>query len=250
MLESSRVQLGEQMQIHELTRRKTNEGFFNALANQAISKALGGADVTSKNGPAQSREQGFKSMVNSPAAKTLSTTMQSAWQQTVHNFLMNSKDAAGNPASSLKNVTQPSVDSLLPELQTLVNRMIGGRYGASFNYQNMASNIKDPVAKAGIQEVVSRINEYIQAIYKATVEGVDPKSLADTWLKLVGDGVLPGQNAVAYDTRRGTNTKTRLYKDPNGRTVIDLGSGPEYFDDKNPEHKRVRAEYLGGTAST
>ena len=250
MLESSRVQLGEQMQIHELTRRKTNEGFFNALANQAISKALGGADVTSKNGPAQSREQGFKSMVNSPEAKTLATTMQAAWQQTVHNFLMNSKDAAGNPATSLKNVTQPSVDSLLPELQALVNKMIGGRYGASFNYQNMASNITDPVTKAGIQEVVSRINEYIQAIYKATVEGVDPKSLTDSWLKLVGDGVLPGQNAVAYDTRRGTNTKTRLYKDPNGRTVIDLGSGPEYFDDKNPEHKRVRDEYLGGTAST
>jgi len=248
------------MQIHELTRpRRVNEGIGGALAaaaggiamqagKQAINKAVG-TDVTSQAGPAQSREQGFASMVNSPAAETLATSMQTAWQETVHNFLMNSKDAAGNPATSLKNVTQPSVDSLLPELQTLVNRMIGSR-SASFNYQNMASGITDSVTKAGIQEVITRINEYIQAIYKATVEGVDPKSLADSWLKLVGDGVLPAQNAMAYDRNASSSSKTRLYKDPNGRRVIDLGQGPVYFDDKNPEHKRVRDEYLGGTATT
>jgi hypothetical protein len=265
MPESSQDQLGEQMQIHELTRpRKVNEasvvgalggakavagGIGSALGKSLMTKAFGGVDVTSKNGPAQSREQGFKSMVNSPEAKTLATTMQAAWQQTVHNFLMNSKDAAGNPATSLKNVTQPSVDSLLPELQALVNKMIGGRYGASFNYQNMASNITDPVTKAGIQEVVSRINEYIQAIYKATVEGVDPKSLTDSWLKLVGDGVLPGQNAVAYDTNRGAINKKRLYKDPTGKDVIDLGNGPEYFDISIPAHKQYWQELSAGKAT-
>lgn len=188
------------MQIHELTRpRKVNEGFFNALANKAISTALGGADVMDKSGPAQSREQGFQSMVNSPAAKTLATTMQAAWAQTVKNFLMNSKDSAGNPATSLKYVTQPSVQSLLPELEALVNKMIGAKYGAGFNYRNLANNVEDPVAKAGIQEVIARITEYTQAIYKATVEGVDPKALADDWVKLVGDGILPAQNSMAYD---------------------------------------------------
>ncbi len=188
------------MQIHELTRpRKVNEGFASALANKAISAALGGADVMDKFGPAQSREQGFASMVNSPAAKTLATSLTAAWQQTVSNFLANAKDSAGNPATSLKHVSQPSVDSLLPDLQTMVNKMIGGKYGANFSYQNMASNIQDAVTKAGIQEVIARINEHIQSIYKATVAGVDPKSLANDWIQLVGDGILPAQNALAYD---------------------------------------------------
>ena len=239
------------MQIHELTRpRKVKEGFLNALANKAISSALGGADVTSTIGSTpQSREQGFQSMVNSPAAKTLATTMQSAWQQTVHNFLMNTKDANGNPATSLKGVTQPSVDALLPELRTLVNKMIGGRT-PGFDYASMSNNVEDPVAKAGIQEVIARINEYIQAIYKATVQGVEPKALANDWIKLVGDGVLPAQNAMAYDRRSYNKNKTRLYTDPDGKRVIDLGYGPEWFDDNNPEHVRVRDEYLKGKAKT
>lgn len=247
------------MQIHELTRsRKTNEGLISSLAGgvakqlakQGISKALGGADVLSNKGPAQSREQGFQSMVNSPAAKTLATTMQSAWQQTVHNFLMNSKDAAGNPATSIKDVTQPSVDSLLPELQALVNKMISSSAYSSLNYKNLANNVGDPVAKAGIQEVIARIDEYIQAIYKATVQGVAPKSLANDWIKLVGDGILPAQNAVAYDTKLKSSNKTRMYKDPQGRRVIDIGNGPVYFDDNNPEHVKVRDEWLAGRATT
>lgn len=244
------------MQIHELTRpRKTNEGVLSSLAagigkqlvQKGISSALGGADVLSKGGPEQSRDQGFQSMVNSPAAKTLATTMQSAWQQTVHNFLMNSKDANGNPATSLKGVTQPSVDGLLPELRTLVNKMIGGR-SASFDYASMANNVEDPVAKAGIQEVIARINEYIQAIYKATVQGVEPKALANDWLKLVGDGVLPAQNAMAYDRKSFNANKKRLYKDPQGRDVIDLGNGPEWFDINNPAHKEYWESMKAGKA--
>lgn len=239
------------MQIHELTRRrKTNEGFASALGSQIMNKAFGGTDVMSKDGPAQSREAGFASMVNSPAAKTLATTMQAAWAQTVRNFLTNAKDSQGNPATSLAGVTNPSAASLEPELHTLINKMIGGRNGASFDYTTMANNIEDPVAKQGIQEVIAKITEYSQAIYKATLQGVDPKSLADTWIKLVGDGILPAQNAMAYDRKSGSSNKTRLYKDPAGRRVIDLGQGPVYFDDNNPEHIKVRDEYLGGKANT
>lgn len=237
------------MQIHELTRpRKVNEGFGSALATQMISKALGGTNPLDQSGPAQSREQGFASMVNSPAAKTLATTMQAAWAQTVKNFLMNSRDSAGNPATSLKNVTQPSLDSLEPELRTLVNKMIGGRQGASFDYSTMANNIEDPVTKAGIQEVIARINEYTQAIYKATVAGVDPKALANDWIKLVGDGILPAQNAMAYDRGTSANKKVRVYQDPSGRWVIDLGAGPQWLDKTNPQHKAALEKMQGGGA--
>jgi hypothetical protein len=214
MLASSRVQLGEQMQIHELTRKKpVKEGIGGALASiaggiamqagkQAINKAVG-TDVTSQAGPAQSREQGFASMVNSPAAKTLATSMQAAWAETVRNFLANSRDSMGNPPTSVKTITSPSTDALKTELRALVNKMIGGQR-AGFDYSNMANNISDPVTKAGSQEIISRINEYIESIFDATVQGVDPKTMSNSWIKLVGDGILPAQNVRAYDSRSGS----------------------------------------------
>jgi len=202
------------MQIHELTRpRKVNEALLGAVGaalggiakqvgKQAINKAVGG-DVTSQDGPAQSREQGFQSMVNSPAAKTLATSMQAAWAETVRNFLANSKDSMGNPPASVKTITTPSTDALKTELRALVNKMIGGQR-AGFDYSNMANNISDPVAKAGSQEIISRINEYIESIFDATVQGVDPKTMSNSWIKLVGDGILPAQNVGAYDSRAGS----------------------------------------------
>ena len=238
------------MQIHELTRpRKVNEGFGSALANQMISKALGGTNPLDQSGPAQSREQGFASMVNSPAAKTLSDTMQAAWAQTVKNFLANAKDSAGNPATSLKYVTQPSVDSLEPELRTLVNKMIGGRQGAAFDYSTMANNIEDPVTKAGIQEVIARINEYIQAIYKATVQGVDPKTLADKWIKLVGDGILPAQNSLAYDRKSVSSaSKPKFGHDTDGNMMISIGGGAyeRFLPQRNAEHKAIADKMAAG----
>lgn len=232
------------MQIHELTRRKTTEGFASALGSQLMSKALGGTDVLDKSGPRQSRETGFTSMVNSPEAKTLATTMQAAWAQTVKNFLANAKDSMGNPATSVKGVTQPSVDALKNELRVLVNKMIGGR-NAGFDYASMANNVGDEVAKQGIQEVIARINEYTEAIFKSTVQGIDPKVLANEWIKLVGDGVLPAQNALAYD--RSTAKKQRPpWQDPQGRWVIDIGNGPEYLDKSKPEHKAALEKMYGG----
>jgi hypothetical protein len=237
------------MQIYELTRpRKVNEGFASALGTQLMNKAFGGVDVMDKSGPNQSREQGFASMVNSPEAKTLATTMQAAWAQTVKNFLTNAKDSMGNPATSLKGVTQPSVASLEPELRTLVNKMIGGRQNAAFDYSTMANRVEDPVAKAGIQEVIARINEYIQAIYKSTVQGADPKALANDWIRLVGDGILPAQNAMAYDRGSAANRKVRVYQDPSGKWVIDMGAGPEWLDKSKPEHAKALEQMYGGGA--
>jgi hypothetical protein len=212
MLVNFRVQLGEQMQIHELTRpRKVNEGVLGAVGaalggiakqvgKQAINKAVG-TDVTSQAGPAQSREQGFQDMANSSAAKTLATSMQTAWQQTVQNFMANSKDANGNPPTSIDQVTQPSIATLKANLQDLVNNMLG-RNGA--NYKNIATFVTDPNMKDNAEDIIVDIDKSIDAIYNATLQNTDSKAVEKMFTQLVGMGILPAQNIMAYDTgRRG-----------------------------------------------
>ena len=236
------------MQIHELTRpRKVNEGFASALGTQLMNKAFGGVDVMDKSGPSQSREQGFQSMVNSPEARTLAVTMQQSWKQTVNNFLANSKDSAGDPPTSLSQVTQPSVTTLRATLDQMVNSMIG-RQGT--DYKQLANYVNDPLQKQYTQKIVTDIDKTVDAIYQATLKNTDASTVGKMFVELVGMGVLPAQNIIAYDRGSVKANKTRLYKDPDGRRVIDLGSGPEWFDDKNPEHIRVRDEYLKGTAKT
>jgi len=222
MLASSRGQLGEQMQIHELTRKRpVKEGIGGALAsiaggiakqagNQAINKAVG-TDVTSQAGPAQSREQGFQNMANSSAAKTLATSMQTAWQQTVQNFMANSKDTNGNPPTSLGQVTQPSIATLKANLQDLVNKMIG-RQGS--DYKNIATYVGDPNMKDNAEDIIVDIDKSIDAIYNATLQNTDSKAVEKMFTDLVGLGILPAQNIMAYDTGRrgvgGTGVVTGL----------------------------------------
>ena len=218
-------------------------GIGSALGKSLMSKAFGGVDVLGKDGISQSREDLFKSMVNSPMAKQLATTMQASWAQTVQNFLANSQDANGNPPASLKTVSQPSVAALKQELHMLVNQMLGREY------TQLASSIKDPVAKQGIQDVVADITRMIDAIYQAEIQGVDPKTMGLDWVKLVGDGILPAQNIIAYDVKRGSlagsggvgavqfqvNPRTRVKE-------INFGQGYMQYDENNPTHKQAAAE--------
>jgi hypothetical protein len=213
-------------------------GIGSALGKSLMSKAFGGVDVLAKNGASQSREDFMKSMVNSPEAKTLATTMQASWAQTVQNFLANSRDANGNPASNLGAVTQPSVDSLKQQLHALVNQMVGGRNGG--DYTTIGNSVKDPVVKQGIQEVTARITELIDAIYKSTVQGVDPKTIALDWMKLVGDGILPAQNAISYDRNSGAGGvgKVQFQTDPRTNGLqINFGQGWIQYNATNPQHK-------------
>ena len=242
------------MQIHELTRpRKVNEasvagalggagavlgGIAKQVGNQLMTKALG-ADVTPQYGPAQSREQGFASMVNSPAAKTLATSMQTAWQQTAQNFMANSKDAKGNPPISLDKVTQPSIATLKANLEDLVNKMIG-RGGA--NYKTLANNIANPTQKLMAEKIVAAIDKSVDAIYTATLQNTDPGVTANLFTQLVGLGILPAQNILAYDMGRGTGRSSVRAK-PRGAEnefEVDLGDGVYVpYDPKNPTHKRA-----------
>ena len=218
-------------------------GIGSALGKSLMSKAFGGVDVTGKGGTSMSRDDMFKSMVNSPMAKQLATTMQASWANTVQNFLAHSKDSNGNPANSLSAVTQPSVASLKQELHTLVNQMVGREY------TQLANSIKDPVAKQGIQDVVADITQLIDVIYKAQVQGVDPKNMSMDWIKLVGDGILPAQNIIAYDIKRGGAAGSggvgAVQFQTNPRTKgkeINFGQGWIRYDPNNTDHKSAADE--------
>lgn len=204
------------MQIHELTRpRQVNEilgavgaalgGIAKQVGTQSINKALG-TDVTSQDGPVQNREQGFQDLANSSAAKTLATSMQTAWQQTVQNFLTNSKDSSGNPPTSLSQVSQPSIATLKTNLEDLVNKMLG-RQGA--DYKNIATYIGDPTQKLYAEKVVTDIDKFVDAIYNATLNDTDPKAMTNLFTELVGKGVLIAQNLMAYDARGRGGSGTR-----------------------------------------
>lgn len=218
-------------------------GIGSALGKSLMSKAFGGVDVLGKGGTSQSRDDLFKSMVNSPMAKELATTMQASWAQTVQNFLANSKDANGNPPASLKTVSQPSVAALKQELHTLVNQMLGREY------TQLASSIKDPVAKQGIQDVVADITQMIDAIYQAEIQGANPKNMGLDWIKLVGDGILPAQNIIAYDLKRGSMAGSgdvgavqfRINPRTRGKE-INFGQGYMQYDENNPTHKQAADE--------
>lgn len=208
MLASSRVQLGEQMQIHEITKRSLNEfggalgaalgGIATQSLKQATNKALG-TDITPQYGDVQNREQGFQNMANSSAAKTLATTMQTAWQQTVQNFMTNSKDSNGNPPTSISQITQPSIENLKVNLKDLVNRMISKQ---GTDYKNLPTYIGDPQQKQYAEKIIADIDKSIDAIYNATLQKDDPKTTANLFTELVGMGILPAQNMLAYDTGR------------------------------------------------
>jgi rRNA processing protein Krr1/Pno1 len=110
-------------------------------------------------------------------------------------------------------------------------------------------SIKDPVVKQGIQEVIGRITEYINAIYKATVQGADPKTIAMDWMKLVGDGILPAQNAISYDRNAGGSSggirSTQFRANPQTKAKeINFGQGWIQYNQSNPDHK-VAAEENG-----
>jgi hypothetical protein len=225
------------MQIHELTRpRKVNEvlgavgsvlgGIAKQVGKQAINKAVGG-DVTSQDGPTQDREQGFQDLANSSAAKTLATTMQTAWQQTVQNFMANSKDSSGNPPTSLSQVSQPSIATLKTNLEDLVNKMLG-RQGA--NYKNIATYIGDPTQKLYAEKVVTDIDKFVDAIYNATLNNTDPKAMTNLFTELVGKGVLIAQNLMAYDAggRGGAGTRAGAAQlSPQAQRMVDQADIPD-----------------------
>lgn len=246
------------MQIHEITSKKpVNEvlgkvaglaanlvGGIAKQAGQAYLQKVAPQMATDKVGAPTDRIGGMA--VTQQLVASLAPQMQKAWQQTVQAFLANSKDSLGNPATRMADVTSPSKDNLKAELIKMVNKMISPGSGA-FDYRNLDRYVG---ADKGATEIKAALDRGILELFSNTVEGLSPQAMLMSFQELVRDGIAPAQNVMAYDRDAGSGKKTRLYKDPSGRTVIDLGDGPEYFDMANPAHKRAWEEYSTGTAST
>jgi PBP1b-binding outer membrane lipoprotein LpoB len=153
--------------------------------------------------------------------------MQTAWQQTVQNFMANSKDSSGNPPTSLSQVSQPSIATLKTNLEDLVNKMLG-RQGA--NYKNIATYIGDPTQKLYAEKVVTDIDKFVDAIYNATLNNTDPKAMTNLFTELVGKGVLIAQNLMAYDAggRGGAGTRAGAAQlSPQAQRMVDQADIPD-----------------------
>lgn len=244
------------MQIHELTRpRKINEasvagavggtaalagGAASALGTSLMSRAFGGTDVMSKTGGAMSREQGLQDIANSPAAKTLSITMQKAWAQTVNQFLAQAKTSAGIPATKLSDVTTTSVDTLKDDLTQMVNKTIG------VDYRTIVGGTTDPVQKDYLTKIINKIAADMEAILTAELSPARTDK-AGLFTNLT-QGVLLAQNAGAYNNRStgssGLIGTVILRSDPRtGRREIDMGNGRFVpFDKNNPEQARAATD--------
>ena len=245
------------MQIHEITRKSSNKEPVNeilgALAGGILKQA--GKQFTQKFNPigydAMQKKQGGTDRVGGmkvtqSIVDALTPQLQKAWAQTVQTFLANSKDSAGNPATSLKDVTTPSVDSLKNDLVQMINGMISPG-SSSFSYQSLNRVVgDDPVAKQAAMEITTAINTNIQAIFDATVNGAGTNVVNSAFVELVKDGIAPAQNTLAYDRGSQSDVDIRVKRGSMPPTFeIDLGNGSYApFDNSNPKHQEA-AKMLG-----
>lgn len=250
------------MQIHEITRKPSNKEPVNEILGLAANLVGGIAKQAGKQfvqhftpqlapgdraGSPTDRVGGMK--VTQPIIDALLPQLQKAWAQSVQAFLASSKDSSGNPATSLKDVTTPSVDSLKNDLTQMINKMISPG-SSSFNYQNLNRMVgDDPVAKQAAQEITTAINKNIETIFKATVDGLGVDAVKTGFLELIKDGIAPAQNAMAYDQGTGgVASKPRFGTGEDGGTIISVDNGPfiKYDPKNNPEHKEINDRMLAG----
>ena len=245
------------MQIHEITRKPSNKEPVNeilgALAGGILKQA--GKQFTQKFNPigydaAQQKQGGIDRVggmkATQPIIDALVPQLQKAWAQTVQAFLANGEDSAGNPPTSLKDVTTPSIDSLKNDLVQMINRMISPG-SSSFSYQNLSRAVgDDPVAQNAAMKIATAINTNIQAIFDATVNGAGTNAVNSAFVELVKDGIAPAQNTLAYDRGSQSEVDIRVKRGSMPPTFeIDLGNGSYApFDKTNPKHQEA-AKMLG-----
>jgi len=264
MLENSPDLLGEQMQIHELTRRKTNEGIAGALASNItkglMTKALG-QDVSvnsqglNARGSATDRAGAFGQTAE--IAKTLALTLQKAWAQQVQKFMANSTDSQGNPATSLSTITQPSISELQKQLRVMVNQAISPRGGTAFDYGKLDQYAgKDPIEVESARKIIPNIETYVGQIWKSTLDAAKPEVIGSLWQKLAATGIAPAMNIMKFSQAGGGNqaipqghASIRPNPQGNGKYEINFGSGWVALDPQNQQHKDYLASMLAGKAA-
>jgi hypothetical protein len=247
------------MQIHEITRKPSGKepvneilglaaNLIGGIAKQGMNKFV--QNFTPQLAPGDRvgspTDRAGSMKVTQPIIDALVPNLQKAWAQSVQSFLANSKDSAGNPATSLRDVTTPSIDSLKNDLVQMINNMISPG-NSSFSYQNLPRMVgDDPVAKQAALEIATAINTNIQAIFDATVNGAGTNAIKSAFVELVKDGIAPAQNSLAYDRGSQSDVDIRVKRGSMPPTFeIDLGNGTYVpFDRTNPRHVEA-ARILG-----
>jgi hypothetical protein len=246
MLESSRDQLGEHMQINEITRRRLNEvGFAAGLATGlqgALSKVgvQGPALEPSKfTGPGVDDIQANALAVKQ--AQSLKPLMQKSWGQIVQKIMSTSKDSAGVPITNLNQLEPAEMDNLEAQLIGLINKNIGSRG----SYTQLPNMTNDEQAKNGATEIVMIINTAKDAILKAAKEGTDA---GPAWNNLM-TAVAQAMTFQAFDTGGGGDIDLRVKRGSIPTTFeINLGNGTYVdFDKTNPRHAEVAKMLSPGT---
>lgn len=247
------------MKIHEVTRKQqVNEilGLAGALIGGVAKQAAKqftqkfnpiGYDAAQQSASGTDRIGGMK--ITQSIADELTKQMQKAWAQTVQSFLLNAKDAAGNPATSLADVTGTSKEGLRNELVQMINKMISPN-STSFTYTSLPRMVgDDPAAKQAAQEMITAINTNMDKIFDATVTGGGANVVQQAFKDLVGNGIAPAQNAIAYDRSANVSSQPRFAQDTSGRTLISVEGGPwELFvPASNPKHKEIADKMAAGT---
>jgi hypothetical protein len=134
MLASSRDQLGEHMQINEITRRKLNEVGFAAGLATGLQGALSKVGVqgpalepSQSTGPTMNRAQALAQAQKQ--VQTLIPVMQKNWAKAVQDTLAQSTDPATSaPATGVDKMTTGDQNSLKAKLVALVNSAVYPQY--------------------------------------------------------------------------------------------------------------------------
>jgi len=243
------------MQIHEITKRNLNEAGFGAGLASGLTSALskvgvGGPDASayqqSKIGGPGGQPGAYKATAG--LVKTLTTTMQTAWAQTIKSYLEQTKDEQGYPVMGIAQLPPAAQSMLHKDLMAMINNTIRPSM-RNFDYQTMGNQSNDPDVVGAAADIKDTIAKNADKIYQLTVSGTAKTAqLTQLFQDMVTNGIAPAQNLLTFTTQRIT---PKWGRDPTtGEITIDTRGGqPEVFDSSNPQHKEAWADIQNGMAS-
>jgi hypothetical protein len=163
------------MQIHELTRRQTNEGFMDAMGaiksgvaqsiNQNLGTNIGGAAAGATVAPGYAQQAATGA--TAPLIKQMAQEKAQLWDQTLASAMNNEKTTNPGQLDS-NNLTAIATKMVNNDLRALGN-----------DYKNLASNV-DPASMGGkgqqmARDIVTRIDNSIVELINAVK---DPSNTA------------------------------------------------------------------------
>jgi hypothetical protein len=246
--------LGEQMQIHEITKRTLAEaGFAQGLATglgSALSKVgvAGPAMAQSeKTGPNMNRADALK--MGQKLTQTLMPVMMKNWTEQVQAAMAQSKDpATGQAATSPAMLTPTSQNTLKAALDNIIGQAIQPKGGFDYNKLEQYAG-EDAVSKSQAQVVTQAIQAAADQIFKAAIDPKGGVNTAQAWRSLMTDGIAPAQGIIAFEQgSSGGVGKPRFGTGEDGSTIISIDNGPfvKYDPVTNPEHKAINDKMLAG----